>query len=266
MNFRTFAAFVQRTKGAKSFSILAKNYTKIYSCAASCSALLSFSPLDVSTFSNYTYFITSAKLLEFHQIHQHFLNEKLFEYNSPILTIPWFVISQQDCNFKIFNEVLCFGEKNPKAASVTWYACNENSHSDGKSCATAPIASSEIFTQSANFNDIILGDRQAHNPPSLKSLQQNISNSYSAYRIETNWKHIKQCTITPQLAEEKKNWDSVVKFAFFFSSCTCLFFMRRFDTRDGTRKQFISICYSLYSNFYWITRFGWLYSVAKTIN
>lgn len=98
----------------------------------------------------------------------------------PILRIPWFVISQQDCNLRIFKEAPCFGEKNPKAASVTWYACRENSQSEGSSCATAPTASSEILIQSASLNDTIRGGKQFHNPVSLRSLQQKISNSYRA--------------------------------------------------------------------------------------
>lgn len=78
----------------------------------------------------------------------------------------------------MFKQSLCFDVKYPKAASVKWYACRENSHKEGSSCATAPTASSEMLIQSANFNETILGDKQAQRPPSLKSLQQKISNSY----------------------------------------------------------------------------------------
>lgn len=40
--------------------------------------------------------------------------------HSPIFTMPWFVSSQQDCKRNILKLWLCFGEKYPNAASVTW--------------------------------------------------------------------------------------------------------------------------------------------------
>ena len=37
----------------------------------------------------------------------------------PILTMPWFVISQQDCSLKILRVPVCFGLKYERAESVT---------------------------------------------------------------------------------------------------------------------------------------------------
>lgn len=36
-----------------------------------------------------------------------------------ILTTPWLVSSQQDWSLRMLSELLCFGEKYPRAASVT---------------------------------------------------------------------------------------------------------------------------------------------------
>lgn len=40
----------------------------------------------------------------------------------PMFTMPWLVSSQHDCRRKMLKLWLCFGEKYPNAASVTWYA------------------------------------------------------------------------------------------------------------------------------------------------
>ena len=40
--------------------------------------------------------------------------------NWPILTRPWFVISQQLCSLNTFIVPVCFGEKYERAESVTW--------------------------------------------------------------------------------------------------------------------------------------------------
>lgn len=95
----------------------------------------------------------------------------------PILTIPWLVISQHDCNLNTFKSGLCLVLKNPNAASVTWYAWRENSHKWGRIWATAPIVSSDIFMQSANFNDTNLGGKLFHRPFSVTSLHPHSSNS-----------------------------------------------------------------------------------------
>lgn len=61
--------------------------------------------------------------------------------------------------------------------------CNENSYNEGKSCATAPTASSAIFIQSANDKDTMRGVRHDHRPASVTSLQPASSNSNSDCKL-----------------------------------------------------------------------------------
>lgn len=95
-------------------------------------------------------------------------NNDLFD--SPIFTMPWLVSSQHDCSLRADKLLDCLDEKNPRAASVTWYACNVNSLRAGSIWATAPTASSATFMQSLRVSETILGVRHAHRPASVISL------------------------------------------------------------------------------------------------
>lgn len=94
----------------------------------------------------------------------------------PIFTIPWLVSSQHDWSLRAAKLFDCLDEKNPKAASVTWYACRLNSFRAGNIWATAPTASSATFMQSLRVSDTILGVRHAHRPASVISLHPISSN------------------------------------------------------------------------------------------
>lgn len=105
-------------------------------------------------------------------IHRYFIHEYfvLWRFNSPIFTMPWLVSSQHDWSLSVDRLLDCLDEKNPNAASVTWYACNVNSLRAGSICATAPTASSATFMQSLRVKETILGVRHAHRPASVISL------------------------------------------------------------------------------------------------
>jgi len=90
--------------------------------------------------------------------------------HSPIFTMPWLVSSQHECSLSADRLLDCLDEKNPKAASVTWYACSVNSLRAGSIWATAPTASSATFMQSLRVSDTILGVKHAHRPASVISL------------------------------------------------------------------------------------------------
>lgn len=67
--------------------------------------------------------------------------------------------------------------------------CNENSYSEGNSCATAPTASSATLMQSARESDTIRGVKQAHRPASVISLHPASSSSNSDCKQRQNVKN-----------------------------------------------------------------------------